>query len=128
MYVLIADSGSTKTDWVLLRGTQIIKRVKTIGFNPYFQSIDQISLEILNNLKPHLIEDLNKIKVIHYYGAGCSTFENCKLIEDCLTITLGVAKIQGDSVAHFAHLGGALIGYILVKIWRNKTTYFDYYD
>ena len=45
-----------------------------------------------------------------------------------IELTLGVAKIQGDSVAHFAHLGGALIGYILVKIWRNKTTYFDYYD
>lgn len=94
MYVLIADSGSTKTDWVLLKGTEIIKRIKTIGFNPYFQSIDQISLEILNNLKPHLIEDLNRIKVIHYYGAGCSTFENCKLIEDCLTITLNVPKIN----------------------------------
>ncbi len=40
----------------------------------------------------------------------------------------GVSKVQGDSVAHFAHLGGALVGYILVKIWRNKTTYFDYYE
>ncbi|MDP3558623.1 MAG: hypothetical protein Q8T03_14710 [Bacteroidota bacterium] len=94
MYVLIADSGSTKTDWVLLRGSEIIKRIKTIGFNPYFQSIDQISLEILNNLKPQLLEVLNKIKIIHYYGAGCSTFENCKLIEDCLTITLNVPKIN----------------------------------
>ncbi|TKC12129.1 rhomboid family intramembrane serine protease [Pedobacter polaris] len=45
-----------------------------------------------------------------------------------LEFFLGVAKFQGDSVAHFAHLGGALIGYILVKIWRNKNTYFDYYD
>lgn len=45
-----------------------------------------------------------------------------------IELTLGVAKIQGDSIAHFAHLGGALIGFILVKIWRNKTTYFDYYD
>ena len=45
-----------------------------------------------------------------------------------IELTLGVAKIQGDSIAHFAHLGGALIGYILVKIWRNKNTYYDYYD
>ena len=45
-----------------------------------------------------------------------------------IELSLGVAKIQGDSIAHFAHLGGALIGFILVKIWRNKTTYFDYYD
>jgi len=45
-----------------------------------------------------------------------------------IELTLGVGKFEGDSVAHFAHLGGALIGYILVKIWRNKTTYFDYYE
>jgi membrane associated rhomboid family serine protease len=45
-----------------------------------------------------------------------------------IELVLGFSKIQGDSVAHFAHLGGALIGFILVKIWRNKTTYFDYYD
>ena len=45
-----------------------------------------------------------------------------------IELSLGVAKIEGDSVAHFAHLGGALIGYILVKLWRNKTNYYDYYD
>lgn len=45
-----------------------------------------------------------------------------------IELVSGVSKIEGDSVAHFAHLGGALVGYILVKIWRNKTTYFDYYE
>lgn len=36
----------------------------------------------------------------------------------------GVYKVQGDSVAHFAHLGGALTGFILLKIWnkRNRRT------
>ncbi|HVF97596.1 MAG TPA: rhomboid family intramembrane serine protease [Flavisolibacter sp.] len=32
----------------------------------------------------------------------------------------GIANISGDNVAHFAHLGGALTGFILVLIW-NKT-------
>lgn len=45
-----------------------------------------------------------------------------------IELFLGVARFEGDSVAHFAHLGGALIGYILVKLWRNKNTYYDYYD
>lgn len=34
---------------------------------------------------------------------------------------LGVASFQGDSVAHFAHLGGMLFGYILIRIWRKKS-------
>jgi len=45
-----------------------------------------------------------------------------------IELFLGVGRIQGDSVAHFAHLGGALIGYLLVKLWRNKNTYYDYYE
>jgi glucosamine kinase len=94
MYTLIADSGSTKTDWVLLKGSTIIKEVKTIGFNPYFQSKDQINLELLNNLKPHIADYLARIDVLHYYGAGCSTLENCLHIEDCLSLTLGVRKVN----------------------------------
>jgi membrane associated rhomboid family serine protease len=35
-----------------------------------------------------------------------------------LEIGLGVSRVGGDNVAHFAHLGGALIGYILIKSWR----------
>ncbi|MBS9767759.1 MAG: rhomboid family intramembrane serine protease [Flavobacteriaceae bacterium] len=35
----------------------------------------------------------------------------------------GVANFQGDNIAHFAHLGGMLFGFILIKYWkedRNK--------
>jgi membrane associated rhomboid family serine protease len=32
----------------------------------------------------------------------------------------GVTNFSGDNVAHFAHLGGALVGFIIVLIW-NKT-------
>jgi glucosamine kinase len=94
MYVLIADSGSTKTDWILIKGSKIIKKVKTIGFNPYFQTKDQINLEILNNLKPYIAEELKKTAVIHYYGTGCSTYENCKLVEGCLKLTLNVQQVN----------------------------------
>ena len=97
MYTLIADSGSTKTDWVLLNGSTVIKEIKTIGFNPYFQTRDQICLEVLSNLKPYLNDFLSKIKVLHYYGAGCSTIDNCLLIENSLGITLNIRKIN---VAH----------------------------
>jgi membrane associated rhomboid family serine protease len=35
-------------------------------------------------------------------------------------LSLSVSQVQGDDVAHFAHLGGALIGFILVKAWHLK--------
>jgi len=33
-------------------------------------------------------------------------------------IYLGISQHSGDDVAHFAHIGGALIGFILIKLWR----------
>ncbi|CAM4169024.1 rhomboid-like protein [Pedobacter westerhofensis] len=45
-----------------------------------------------------------------------------------IELSLGVASVAGDSVAHYAHLGGALLGFILVKIWKDKNTFYDYYD
>lgn len=36
----------------------------------------------------------------------------------------GVSQVSGDNIAHFAHLGGALTGFILLKVWNknNRTT------
>ena len=34
-----------------------------------------------------------------------------------IELFLGVKQFSGDSVAHFAHLGGALFGFLLIKIW-----------
>lgn len=36
----------------------------------------------------------------------------------------GLANSPGDNVAHFAHLGGMLIGYILLKYWQKHKTRF----
>lgn len=35
-----------------------------------------------------------------------------------LELFLGVSRIGGTSVAHFAHIGGALFGYLLLKVWK----------
>ena len=40
-----------------------------------------------------------------------------------LELYLGISGRPGDDVAHFAHLGGALFGFLLVKYWnRNRHT------
>lgn len=38
----------------------------------------------------------------------------------------GVAQVRGDNIAHWAHLGGAAAGFILVLIW-NKTNRNTFY-
>ncbi len=70
MIILIADSGSTKTDWVLCNGSIIVKRIKTQGLNPTIQSSD----EILAVLKAELADNIDTTapQKIFFYGAGCA--------------------------------------------------------
>jgi glucosamine kinase len=90
MATLIADSGSTKTDWVLLdNNKQVIFQYKTIGFNPYFQSSEDISNELKSNLIPDLNSQIHEISQIAYYGAGCSTLDKIQVVKQGLYLTFG---------------------------------------
>jgi rhomboid-like protein len=37
-----------------------------------------------------------------------------------LELFTGIGRFAGDNVAHFAHLGGALFGFLLIKLWGIK--------
>ena len=42
------------------------------------------------------------------------------LIYAAIELFLGVSRFGGDNIAHFAHLGGALFGFLLVKYWNSR--------
>ncbi len=42
------------------------------------------------------------------------------IIYAVLELYLGLANRQGDNIAHFAHLGGLIFGFILIKFWNRK--------
>ncbi len=54
--ILIADGGSTKTDWSIVSGNWEIDRIRTGGINPFFQTEEEISAEIRDNLIPRIRE------------------------------------------------------------------------
>jgi membrane associated rhomboid family serine protease len=37
-----------------------------------------------------------------------------------LELFFGIARFDGDNIAHFAHLGGAVVGFILIMIWKRN--------
>jgi len=37
-----------------------------------------------------------------------------------LELYFGIVSRPGDNIAHFAHLGGMLFGYLLIRYWRRK--------
>ena len=44
-----------------------------------------------------------------------------------LELGSGIAGSEGDNVAHFAHLGGMLFGFVLIKIWQQKAKRNNFY-
>ena len=76
--ILIADSGSSKTDWRLIDAGGKIHQAKTSGINPFLHT----EAEVLAILKNELLPQLTQKNVIeaYFYGAGCASEKACGLV------------------------------------------------
>lgn len=90
--ILIADSGSTKTDWILL-DKEFGHRIyyEGCGLNPYYTDTNSITKEAIR-----LFDSLDKFSVsnIYFYGAGCSTESNKQIIAKGLSALFTNSKIE----------------------------------
>lgn len=68
--IIVADSGSTKADWIITSGIGPSYQVSTMGLNPFLHSTDMIEDVLLKELVPHV--DSGQVVEVHFYGAGCS--------------------------------------------------------
>lgn len=93
--VLIADSGSTKTDWRMLDGNRIVGKTQTVGFNPYYQDADSIAAELQAHLLPYCE---GKITGVFYYGTGITNDEKADVVKVALRKVFdGIERIDAQS-------------------------------
>ncbi|MBM3917544.1 MAG: ATPase [Sphingomonadales bacterium] len=90
MYFII-ESGSTKSDWVLVHNKNNQSFFSTMGFNPYFHSADIIEAELKKNAD--IMKVVPSIKGIYFYGAGCSSPELNEIVEEGLKRIFPTASI-----------------------------------
>ena len=95
--ILIADGGSTKTDWSIVSGNQEIERIKTRGINPFFQTEEDISAEIGDNLIPR-IKKYDPIEAVYFYGAGCAFPEKNEIVRRAIAHYLPVPVEVGSDL------------------------------
>ena len=105
--ILIADSGSTKTDWCLCNNGTKLQSIQTQGINPYHQSEEAIEQVLTEELLPQLFQGTellikNSTKVI-FYGAGCANETANKRVKEAIQKVLGV----DDITIHSDLLGAA---------------------
>ncbi|SFE02308.1 BadF/BadG/BcrA/BcrD ATPase family protein [Spirosoma endophyticum] len=84
--LLIADSGSTKTDWRLVSSDGQPRAIQTDGFNPYYQTIDQIVVTLRRQLTPYLNDA--DISNVFFYGTGCTGPTVNYIVADALRAVL----------------------------------------
>lgn len=78
---LIADSGSTKTQWYLIDTTHT-QSFLTEGYNPYYNSKDYIQQSLVADLIPKINQlTTTPLQELHFYGAGCGTPTNRELLK-----------------------------------------------
>lgn len=89
---LLADSGSTKTTWVLLEKGTVKKTIGTPGLNPYFHTSETVEAILRADLIPEVVTD--DVREIFFYGAGCSTENKNALLHDSMKLFFRQAEIR----------------------------------
>lgn len=124
--ILLADSGSTKCEWILLDNDyQVIREIKTMGFNPYFHSSNLISSVLKGSTSFSALK--SQVNQIFYYGAGCYTETNKQIVQKALADTFTQAKIKVNNdlraCAYACYNDEPIIGCILGT--GSDSVYFD---
>src|SRR6476659_5176802 len=92
--LLVADSGSTKADWLLADKGKVIHSFSSWDFNLFFHDVEQVYKEFSKN-KP-LKKFVDKIKDVKFFGAGCSSAPRNKIIAKGLKKVFPNARVLVD--------------------------------
>lgn len=93
--IIIADSGSTKTNWIFADGGSVLGKVITAGLNPNFSSSEQISAVVRKKILP-LTDTPDKLR-IYFYGSGCSGTYLCNRAKEAIREIFSKADIEVNS-------------------------------
>ena len=92
---LVADGGSTKVDWAVCRGGEVVKEFVSGGMNPLVTDEAALAALVEREVMPQLAGTV--VDEVRYYGAGCRG-EGCRVMERVLAkVACEGAVIKADS-------------------------------
>jgi len=89
--ILVADSGSTKTQWGYMHNMEV-RFINTPGYNPYFVDGDFVTQSLIKDLLPCINE--TTVTDVYFYGSGCSTSEKQAVIHSAIRSVIPGAYIE----------------------------------
>jgi len=94
--ILVADSGSTKTDWLLKVSADETKQFRTAGLNPYFLTEKEI-VKVLQEQASDMTAYAGDVDEIYFFGAGCSSPDRHEIVTNAISQLFCKSYISVDS-------------------------------
>ncbi|MBK8808497.1 MAG: hypothetical protein IPO21_18435 [Bacteroidales bacterium] len=126
--ILIADSGSSKTDFNIIDAKGKISSFTTSGLSPFFVNSNTISYEIKKNYPENFL--LEDIQAVFFYGAGCSSEDRIGIVHKGLNNCFKNAEIEINTDLYGAALAtfGNSEGLVAILGTGSNSCYWDGYN
>lgn len=93
--ILVADSGSSNSDWMLNLPDAKPLSFRTKGLNPFFVNEKEIA-KVMKEV-PEILPYANEIHEVYFFGAGCVTPDRREIVSNALTEIFPTAFIAVES-------------------------------
>lgn len=122
--ILVADSGSSKTDWMGYSPNEQIN-FSTQGINPYFLNAHDIFK--LFSKKKEIAEYADKVKEIYFFGAGCSSPDKIEVISNGISsfFTKAYVSVEHDLLGSAYATCGDKEGLTCILGTGSNISYYD---
>ena len=124
--ILIADCGSTKIDWCLLKGDEKVAQIFTTGMNALLMTQEEMTERIKEELMPHI--NSYTVDEIYYYGAGVISDEIKSHVVNALQANIASAtkiEVATDLLGAARALCGRKPGVACILGTGSNSCYYD---
>lgn len=125
-YILIADSGSTKTDWAFVNQSNgNYQSVQSAGINPFYQTTEEIIPVLQSEVVPGIVGDIQEI---HFYGAGCADEKSSMPVTNALKRcfpSANIVEVASDMLGAARGLCGHEAGLACILGTGANNAFFD---
>ncbi|WP_242689276.1 N-acetylglucosamine kinase [Pedobacter sp. SYSU D00535] len=123
--ILVADSGSSKTDWIITSVNADPIEFTTKGINPFFVSEKEIAKIIAQ--KTEIKNNLDKIDEVHFFGEGCTSPDKREIVSNALSTVLKNAfiNVETDTLGSVYATCGDSKGFTCVLGTSSSVAFYD---
>ncbi len=123
--IIVADSGSSKTDWMVYNSPTEIQSFSTQGINPYFLNAHDIVKILSKNKGLGIIADL--VKEVYFFGSGCSSPDKHEIVSNGLSsfFTKAFVSVDHDLIGSAYATCGSNEGLTCILGTGSNISYYD---